>query len=680
MKNMLKMKIIEAKEVNIGDLPVFHMLYSPNRNRGKNRKLYNKELCAFDIETTTIPAIQQSIMYIWQFAIEDLVIVGRTWDEFKRFISLLKAVTGGRTTVIFVHNLSYEIEFLSGIFHFENTDIFPTEPRHVLRANIDNLEFRCSYRLTNLSLDAFTDRYNVEHKKVHGFDYDKIRYPWTEMTEDEIKYCVNDVLGLIEAIHALLELNGDDLYTLPLTSTGFVRRECKKAMHEQRPQILKAFPDYEVFKLLRREFRGGNTHANRYYSDEIITGPVFSKDISSSYSSQQCTKLFPVTKFERIKSPSCRIVDKLIDRGYAVLFEVVLYDVELRDKYISVPYIPTAKCSVKINVSADNGRVLSASELCLVVNEIDWKIIISQYAFDAEVTQGYKSKLGKLPKGLIDTNIEYFKKKTELKGIEGQELFYLKSKELLNGIYGMSVQNPAKGSILFDDCLYNDDISKTEEELLQIARKRAFTLYQYGCWTTAHARDALQQGIDLCGDGLIYVDTDSCKYIGEVDFTEYNKDRIKASIDSGLYATDKHGVTHYGGVYEDDGVYNAFITQGAKKYAYTDKKGLHVTVSGVGKQKGAESLIFNSWYKDGSFTGLEAFRDGYIFHNCGKTRSIFNDGDFGEYTIDGHKIFITRNVVIEEQDYTLSKTESYRDLVQECKASFYKIMKSFDTF
>ena len=44
-----------------------------------------------------------------------------------------------------------------------------------------------------------------------------------------------------------------------------------------------------------------------------------------------------------------------------------------------------------------------------------------------------------------------------------------KSKELLNGIYGMSVQNPAKGSILFNDCLYEDDTSKTEAELLEIA-------------------------------------------------------------------------------------------------------------------------------------------------------------------------------------------------------------------
>ena len=674
------MKLIKAQELNFSNFPKLHPLYSSFRNAGGKKRNYNREVCAFDIETTTIKEINQAVMYIWQFAIEDLVIVGRTWEEFKKFVSMLKVASMGRTTIIFVHNLSYEIQWLSGIFHFENENIFPTEPRHVLKANLDNLEFRCSYRLTNLSLDALTARYKVEHGKQHGFDYSKTRYPWTELSDQELKYCVNDVLGLVECIHAIMELNGDDLYTLPLTSTGFVRRECKRAMKEQHAQIIKAYPDYEVFKLLRREFRGGNTHANRYYTDEVIKQTVHNKDISSSYPAQQCTKLFPVTAFEPIKGISCAIIDTLIQHGFAVLFEVTLKDIHLRDKYIPVPYIPTAKTRFYKDISEDNGRILSAKELTMVVNEIDWKIIIKQYTFTAIPTYGYKAKLGKLPQGLIDCNIKFFKDKTELKGVQGQELFYLKSKELLNSIYGMSVQNPAKGSILFDDCLYQDDESKTEEELLLKAKRKAFTLYQFGCWTTAHARDALQHGIDLCGDDLLYCDTDSCKYLGEHDFTQYNAERKAAAIEAGLFATDKHGVTHYGGIYETEDDYRCFRTMSAKKYAYTDKNGLHVTVSGVGKKLGAESLVFNSWYKPLEYTGLESFEDGYIFHNCGKTRAIFNDGNYGDYFIDGHKINITRNMVIEDQDYTLNRTREYKELVEESKYYLWKVMKSLDTF
>lgn len=664
---MKDVQIIDAKDVKISGLPPLHIAWC--NHMGK--KTYVKEICAFDIETTTIKEINQAVMYIWQFAIENRVYYGRTWDEFKRFLSLLKAVTGGKTLVVYVHNLSYEIQFLSGIFPFENPDVFPTEPRHVLRANIDNIEFRCSYRLTNLDLKSLTQRYDVDHKKLEDFVYTEQRFSWTPLSTEELQYCINDVVGLVECIHAIMDLNNDDLYTLPLTCTGFVRRECKKAMRPQHQKIMECFPDYDVFRLLRAEFRGGNTHANRYYADEILSGPVTSMDISSSYPSQQCNRLFPCSPFQAIINPSAALIDRLIDRGRAVLFTVTFYDITLRDQFTAIPYIPIAKCSMWKDVQNDNGRVLSAAELTITLNEIDWEIIVKQYTFSCTVERGYKANKGPLPQGLIDCNVEFFKRKTELKGIEGQELFYLKSKELLNGIYGMSVQNPAKASILFNDCLYDEDTTLTEEQLLQAARKRAFTLYQFGCWTTAHARAALQAGIDLCGERLVYVDTDSCKYLGsDIDFTAYNEDQRAASIRSGLYATDRHGITHYGGVFEPDGVYDSFITQGAKKYAYTDTKGIHVTVSGVGKKRGAAALT--------EAGGLDAFREGFIFHNCGKTRSVYNDGHYGEYTIDGHVIDITRNVVIEEQDYTLSRTDVYTDVIQQAKVILLKAMKNFE--
>lgn len=660
------MNIKNINDITVRDLPRFHQLLSNNRQH--NKKVYNREVCAFDIETTVIDEIQQSIMYLWQFAIEDVVIIGRTWEEFKRLVKLLKAITNGNTTVIFVHNLSYEIQFMSGVFKFDNESIFPTEARHVLRANIDNLEFRCSYRLTNLDLKSFLKRYQVQHQKIEDFDYTEKRYPWTELNQHDLQYGVNDVIGLVEAIHALMDLNNDDYYTLPLTSTGYVRRECKKAMRAEHLNIMECFPSYDVFKMLRAEFRGGNTHSNRYFVDEVIKEPVTSFDISSSYPSQQCNKLFPASPFKHVPRPSIKLIERLIEHNKAVLFEIHVTGVKLRNRFTAIPYIPIAKCSYIKGEVNDNGRVLQADALTMVINEIDYKIIDSQYCFNTiEVVKAYKSRLDKLPQGLIDCNIEFFRKKTELKGVKGQELYYFKNKELLNSIYGMSVQNPAKASILFNDCLYEEDKSKTEEQLLNEARKRAFTCYQFGCWTTAHARAALQAGIDLCGDSLLYVDTDSCKFIGTADFTRYNEEQKQLSTNSGLYATDKSGITHFGGVYEFDGVYDSFITQGAKKYAYTDNSGVHVTVSGVGKKRGAAALL--------NAGGLDAFRSGFIFHNCGKTRSIYNDENYGEYMIDNHILNITRNVVIEEQDYTLSRTATFDTVIQTSKADLYKMLQ-----
>ena len=236
----------------------------------------------------------------------------------------------------------------------------------------------------------------------------------------------------------------------------------------------------------------------------------------------------------------------------------------------------------------------------------------------------------------------------------------------------MAVQNPVKKSILFNDIgeepeLYKEDDSISDEDLLKKSKKKAFTCYQYGVWTTAHARKSLEDGIDICGDDLIYCDTDSCKFIGEKDFTGYNEQVKQLAIDGGLFATDIKGITHYGGVYELDGMYDSFITQGAKKYAYLEDGKLHITVSGVAKGLGAEALE-----KAG---GLDAFREGFVFHHCGKTESIYNDVPFGWYKTDGRKIYISRNVFIHDQDYTLGRTEEYTDIINLSKQDLQKICR-----
>ena len=167
----------------------------------------------------------------------------------------------------------------------------------------------------------------------------------------------------------------------------------------------------------------------------------------------------------------------------------------------------------------------------------------------------------------------------------------------------------------------------------------------------------------------MYVDTDSCKYMGDVDFSAYNVDRVAECKQSGAYATDPHGVTHYMGVYEDDGKYKRFITLGAKKYAYEDANGeLHITVSGVGKKSGAAELKANG--------GLEAFQPGFVFHDSGKTESVYNDEKRPYITrVDGHLITITRNVVIRDTTYTLSTTDDYAELLNASSNMLNKVHK-----
>ena len=55
-------KILEAKNIKLSDIPAFTALPAPHGFRGKKR--YNSQVCAFDIETTTIDEIQQAVMYL----------------------------------------------------------------------------------------------------------------------------------------------------------------------------------------------------------------------------------------------------------------------------------------------------------------------------------------------------------------------------------------------------------------------------------------------------------------------------------------------------------------------------------------------------------------------------------------------------------------------------------------
>lgn len=201
------------------------------QNVGGRQKLKYKNLvCAFDIETTFIEEITQSVMYMWQFQIEDYTIIGRTWNEFKFLIQKLSFyLDEDERLVTYVHNLSYEFQFLAGIFHFEPSQVFAIDPRRVCKADLENvLELRCSYIQTNMSLDAFTHKMGVPAAKTHGFDYNKRRWYYTDLAPDELLYGINDVRGLVQAMKIQMERDGDDLYTIPLTNTGYVRRDVKK--------------------------------------------------------------------------------------------------------------------------------------------------------------------------------------------------------------------------------------------------------------------------------------------------------------------------------------------------------------------------------------------------------------------------------------------------------------------
>ena len=646
---------------------------APGNQRTRERKVYKDLICAFDIETTYLPDLDQSFMYIWQMQIEDYTIIGRTWDEFIELRRrILEVLDKKEWLVIWVHNLSFEFQYLSDpyIYEFSQKEVFCMDPRKILKAEMMNhFEFRCSYLHTNMKLSEFLEKMKVPDLKQSGdlFDYSKIRYPWTPLSDMEMKYVVNDVKGLVEALHVEMEHDGKNLYNVPRTATGYVREDVKRAMRSFSHMTLKYMqPDLHLLELLMEAYRGGNTHANRYMSDVIIDGPVHSVDLASSYPAVQLTRLFPMSAFREIKDHDPEFIIHLMeDRSQALLMKVAFSYIRLKDERWPVPYLSKSKCRNVYNEVNDNGRIIAADYLETTICDVDLRAILQEFEFDEIIfLEVWASRYGLLPEAMREVTLDYYRRKTALKGIEGQEIFYTKAKNLLNGIYGQSVTKPLRGTIEYMQDLYEEAQEDPEKEM-QIYRNKAYQCYQWGVWVSAYGRQQLEKGIrhvfETPGATFIYCDTDSVKYKGDVDWDPINKAQIALCKKYKAYADDSKGKRHYIGVFEKEDDMARFTTLGAKKYAYEDMKGdLHITIAGVPKKKGAEELKRKG--------GLEALKEGFTFTESGKTEARYHDRDtaVGWYQVDDdpqHKVYIGKSVSIVNTTYTVGLTEEYKRLL-----------------
>lgn len=615
-------------------------------------------ICAFDIETSVIYKDGQphSIMYMWQWQVGfDYTIIGRTWEELKDVMATLSEyVDEGCRVVVYVHNLSYEFQFLKSVIGV--SDVFARDRRTVVSFCSGKFEFRCSYIHSNMSLSEYTRKMNVQHAKLDDtVDYNVQRWPDSDLDAAIVRYAAYDVMGVVEAIGADMEIEGDDLYTIPLTSTGYVRREAKRVIRKSRIDSAVLKPPYEVYRLERQAFRGGDTHANRYYAG-VILEDVHSVDLSSCYPAQQCMMPYPVGAWVKGSSDWAG-VSAYLRHGKPFLCSLQFSRLRLRDPSWGCPYISISKCLRLANYDGDNGRVVAADLVVVAVTDIDLRIILDEYEWDSvSIIEIWASSYGKLPDGYIKLIQRYYTGKTELKGVEGREVHYMKHKNKINSFYGMTAQNPvideyvyASGEIELEAC---DSREKYE-------KARIWLPYAWGVWCTAYARRALHLGIKLVGRGFVYCDTDSIKYLGNSDFfAQYNSEWTERAIESGSWARDIRGDAHYMGTYEYEGCYRKFCTWGAKKYAFTAHDGrVGLTVAGVNKVKGALELERAG--------GIESFKPGFVFKDGGGLASTYNDEfDYGYYIReDGRRFHISSNVALIPSTYTLGLGSDYESVL-----------------
>jgi len=670
------------------------------------RKRYLNIACSFDIETTSFTRYNSildldekcAIMYEWTFGINGLVIIGRTWSQFldlyQNIIKIFDINLQNRI-IIYVHNLAYEFQFMRKWFEWSN--VFSLKSRKPCYATtIDGVEFRCSYILSGYSLEKLAEQcVHYPCKKMVGdLDYKLLRTSKTPLTTAEIGYCINDVKVVMCYIMEKI-LSDGNIAKIPLTKTGYVRNFCReKCMYEAKShkkggwkflkyrKLMNSLTlDKEEYLMLKEAFAGGFTHANSFASGKLMEN-VTSYDFTSSYPAVICSEQFPMSRSETIQVDSMEDLEYNLEH-YCCLFEVCFENIHSTELYEH--YISKSKTYGLQNAVIDNGRIVSADSLRMIITEVDFAIIKSLYSWDSlSIGKFRRYQKGFLPKDFIESVLTLYQKKTELKDVDGMESEYMNSKEMLNACYGMMVTDIVREEILYEDTEWGEntpDIDTAIEKYNHSVRR--FLYYPWGIWVTAYARRNLFTGILEFKHDYIYSDTDSVKVLNADKHLDYIKNYNNWVSEKLRFVLDFHSLdnnlTHPKtikgkekplGIWDFDGKYSKFKTIGAKRYMVTkeDTNQLSITVSGLNK-KIAVPYILNIYFSDIAKNVINpkiVVRNPYDF---------FSDGMFipAEYTGKNTHTYIDDEREGKLKDYLGVTADYYEKSAVHLEAAYYDL-------
>ena len=661
----------------------------------KKLKQRNKEYlwnvpAAFDIETSSfyIANEKRACMYVWQMAIDDIIIIGRAWPEFVRLINIIENIFSLSPEechlIIFVHNLSYEFQFMRKWLDWHS--VFATDNRKVLKCVSKNgVEFRCSYLLSGYSLDYIgKNLIHADFGKMTGdLDYRLIRHSGTPLSEKELGYCINDVRVVVQYIRECIQRDGD-IRRLQLTKTGYIRKFTRDKIFESGYQKNRALMNRltltpDLYKSAVRAFAGGFTHASCFYSGWVLYD-VMSFDMSSAYPAAICSeKRFPMGKPRFIETVSNEMFEKYISR-FACIFDITFYDIKPRLHFEH--YISHSKCIECENAITDNGRIVSADKIRITITEVDFDIISRFYTWEnISVSNLYYSMRGYLPKEFILSVLQLFADKTELKGIAGKETEYNQRKEYINSEYGQCVTAVCRDEFIYSESdewgISPGDFEKQIDSYNNSPKRVLY--YLWGVYITALTRHNLFDLIEECGSDYVYSDTDSVKMInGEkhLTFIEWYNNRIIQKLkDMATFyklpfemitPKNKKGEVKTLGVYEFEKKYTRFKTLGAKRYLTEFEENgelkLSLTVAGLNKKVALPYLIKKYKNNDGVFN---AFSENLEIpaEFTGKLTHTYIDnecsGDIVDYMGNCGHFRELSYIHLEQASYVMSLTEQY---------------------
>lgn len=584
-------------------------------NSGERKYFGKKYLditCTFDIETTNSDA--DGFAYSFQTCIGGAVVVPRYFEDWVEIMEKLVDkwhISEKNRLVVYVHNLGYEYTYLIQVLcdRWGDCKALYTKSRKPLYLEFDNgIEFRDSLKLFQKSLARATE--GCTHAKLKGdLDYTVYRTPDTVLDDTEFSYCVNDVLGLWEAIERLKIERGYNAASIPLTNTGMVIQAVNSEIsHDQncrrRMDALKL--DARQMRLCYKAMAGGDTHGTRWRAGRTYTD-CNSYDFKSAHPSQQLLWKFPAGHpIDLPDETALEDMENLINNGFGWVAKILLVNPEIKPECPN-PVISVSKCAaIEGERGVDNGRLLGADGIYLYCDSNDWQRIREAYTFDNMVAmESVCFRLAYLPSSFRKAIFEKFRIKETMKGTPD----YMFSKICVNTIFGACAQKTIRdeyAAVIGDDIEFTrtdwetnlnsktpDDVAKSQDNKFP---------FLWGLWTASLTRLKLWQLLKIVGwENVIYWDTDSCKFQGAKcpGVELYNNEVKRQCVERESVVERKDGKKIYIGIAEDEHPnaeygYKEFRFLHAKCYAArTCDNVLESTIAGVGKKEGVAALKDN---------------------------------------------------------------------------------------
>lgn len=653
----------------------------------KNKIAYLSEPICLDTETSWNHDEARPIgwVYQWAFAFGNETVTGRKPSQLVKTLQKIVKYYGANESnkiICLVHNLSYDIQYLKHYIanEFGEWRILATANHKIITFESGPLLFKCTYFLSNRSLAKWgKDLFITQRKKENLIDYDVIRYQDTPLSNNDDLYMEYDVLALQECFKKQLSIYNDDITSVVLTATGYVRRAVRKKARADRHELdrfLASKLTLELYNKCKFCFAGGYTHGNRHKASETIkmvgNDYILHRDFTSHYPTQQLCKKYPVGPWFQVINPQIEDIEKWKNRGYCLIIEFAFENCELKDRHEPFPFMQVSKVQegkkTKIDTIEDNGRIMALNGIVvLVATEIDFEIYQEQYKFGRiKILNLYRSASGYLPKWLTSSILEFFEGKTKYKELAKVEsdpekkadylISLMKSKNNLNGIYGMSATSLIRQTLVMDDSgewFVNNEKSEAERLEEYYNSLNSFMSYQFGLYCTSHARAELYRAMKIIKessplgyDAIFYCDTDSLFYQSceetEKAFAKWNDELLAEAERRGAFAEYNGKKVYMNQFLLEDEKITHFRFLHSKCYCYiTDDREMHATIAGVPAKS-----------KDGKITrekelgNINNLKAGFTFEKCGGSRIIYTERKPSKAKINGHTLEISSSACI----------------------------------